>query len=206
MQFVDGLLGHDPDNIYNSHGHRCKELSELNFRNYILFVGDNAGLSLDKPIEDTLPYITAKKLSVDYYNLCIFNGGSDAIKYNLFSWLNKYPKPKAIVFACEFVNSLLVSDPNHSFISAADLSDPMVSDAINSANMNGFFNARISLLNRLIQTCIQVPMFQLTIEHKLKVIASNCVDIEYDPENPDQTITELVDGITKVYKNARASI
>lgn len=206
MQFVDGLLGHDSDVIYNYHGHRCKELIDVNLRNYILFVGDNAGLVLDKPIEETLPYITAKRLSVDYYNLCIFNGGIDAIRYNLFSWINNYPKPKAIIIASEFANSLLVSDKNHSFISVADLSDPMVTDAINSANVNGFFNGRLMLFNNLVSTCIQTPIFQLNIKDKIKLLQENTIDIDYDPKNPMPTVDLLVEGINKIYKSARASV
>lgn len=206
MRFVDGLLGHDPDNIYNSHGHRCKELSELNLRNYILFVGDNAGLQLNKPIEETLPYLTAKELAVDYYNLCIFNGGSDAIKFNLFSWLFKFPKPKAIIIASEFFNSLLISDQNHSFIGAADLSDDMVTDAINAANNNGFFNGRRYMLDTLISNSIQIPIYQLSIKDKIKVLSEIAVDIDYDPNSPQITATNLASEINKVYAKAKASI
>jgi hypothetical protein len=72
----------------NSYGHRCKELSELNLHNYILFVGDNICLSYHLPIEETFPYIVSKKLNVDYYNLSIFNGGIEAIKFNLLSWVH----------------------------------------------------------------------------------------------------------------------
>jgi len=206
MRFVDGLLGHDPDNIYNSHGHRCKELSELNLRNYILFVGDNAGLQLNKPIEETLPYLTAKELAVDYYNLCIFNGGSDAIKFNLFSWLFKFPKPKAIIIASEFFNSLLISDQNHSFIDAADLSDDMVTDAINAANNNGFFNGRRYMLDTLISNSIQIPIYQLSIKDKIKVLSEIAVDIDYDLNSPQITASKLASEINKVYAKAKASI
>ncbi len=206
MRFVDGLLGHDPDNIYNSHGHRCKELSELNLRNYILFVGDNAGLELDKPIEETVPYLTAKELGVDYYNLCVFNGGSDAIKFNLFSWMFRFPKPKAIIVASEFINSLLISDPNQSFISAADLSDDMVTDAINAANNNGFFNARHYMLDTLISNTIQIPIYQLTIKEKLKVLSKTAIDIDHDPNNPKVTANNLAIEIKKLYAKAKAAI
>lgn len=206
MRFVDGLLGHNSDNIYNSHGHRCKELSEVNLRNYILFVGDNAGLQLNKPIEETLPYLTSKELGIDYYNLCIFNGGSDAIKFNLFSWLFKFPKPKAIVIASEFFNSLLVSDQNHSYIDAADLSDDMVTDAINAANNNGFFNARQYMLDNLISNTIQIPIYQLIIKDKIKVLSNTAIDIDYDPTTPEVTATKLASEIKKLYAKAKAAI
>lgn len=206
MRFVDGLLGHDPDSIYNSHGHRCKELSELNLRNYILFVGDNAGLQLNKPIEETLPYLTSKELGTDYYNLCIFNGGSDAIKFNLFTWLFKFPKPKAIVIASEFFNSLLVSDQNHSHIDVADLSNDMVTDAINAANNNGFFHARQYMLDNLISNIIQIPIYQLTIKDKIKVLSKTIIDIDYDPNNSEVGAIKLANEINKVYVRAKAAI
>jgi len=122
MQFYDNLLGHELSLDFNSRGHRCKEIEELDQRKYFLFVGDNISLGLGTPIEETYPYLISKKFNTDYYNLSIFNGGLDAIKYNLLAWNSvvKVP-PKAIIISTEFLNSFLVSNKNYTFLEACDL-------------------------------------------------------------------------------------
>lgn len=202
MIFVNGLLGHDPDTLYNSNGHRCKELSDLNFHNHILFVGDNAGLRLDKPIEETFPYIVSKKLSIDYYNLCIFNGGIDALKYNLFTWLHRY-RPKIIIIASEFINSFMVSNKFYTTIESADLNDEYVQDVLNSANMCGFFTARQILLDRLISTSINVPIYQIALNGKLTPLASNIINIECETEDQTEIANILYTRINSDIQEAR---
>ena len=65
----NGFLNNFAPNVnLNSYGHRCKEISDVNLHNYILFVGDNVCLSYHIPIEDTFPYIISQKLKTDYYN------------------------------------------------------------------------------------------------------------------------------------------
>jgi hypothetical protein len=203
MRFVDGLLGHDPNTLYNSNGHRCKELSDLNSHNHILFVGDNAGLRLDKPIEETFPYITAKKLSIDYYNLCIFNGGIDALKYNLFTWLHRY-RPKMIILACEFINAIVVSNKHYEEFSAGDLNNEYVQDVLDSANMCGFFNARQLLLDKLIATSINIPIYQIAFKDKLTPLSSNIISIECNTEDQNEIAGILYTRISTDMQKARS--
>ena len=90
MRFIDGFIGHDPDEKYfNSRGHRCKEIEDIDLRRYVLFAGDNVAVDYNNSIEKTYPYIIANKLGLDYYNLAIFNGGVECLKYNLFTWSAK---------------------------------------------------------------------------------------------------------------------
>lgn len=179
MRFYDGLLGHDPDIFYNSTGHRCKELSELNFRNYILFAGDNIGLGLDKPIEETYPYLVAKSLGVDYYNLSIFNGGLDAIKLNLIAWFSTFKeKPKAVIISCEFINSLLCSLDGQTFF-AGHLEDENIIELMNAGNTTGFFNARNEMANKHLNKVITSPIFQIKLPEKEVIFRENILDIDY---------------------------
>jgi hypothetical protein len=96
----------DPDWYYsnvkitykrNSLGHRSKEISEIDFDNYILTTGcshtEGVGLELDK----TYSYVLGQKMKCDYYNLGIGGTGIDVMIHNLTVWLNKYKKPKALV-------------------------------------------------------------------------------------------------------------
>lgn len=193
MQFYDTLLGHDLDPQFNSRGHRCKEIEELNLHNYILFVGDNISLALDKPIEETYPYIVSKKLRMDYYNLSITNGGLDSIKYNLLSWNNIQPiKPKLIVVASEFLNSFIVSDRNNDVWKVCDYNDANVKELFNAGNHNAFFTTRRILADKLIRNTIISPIYQITLKDRIPLFSENIVNIdsEYDQESIAKLIVQ----------------
>ena len=186
MQFYDTLLGHELDPQFNSRGHRCKEIEELNLHNYILFVGDNMSLALDKPIEETYPYIVSKRLRMDYYNLSITNGGLDSIKYNLLSWNNIQPiKPKLIVVASEFLNSFIVSDQNNDVWKVCDYNDDNVKEFFNAGNHNAFFTTRRILADKLIRNTIISPMYQVVLKDKIPLFSENIINInsDYDQES-----------------------
>lgn len=180
MRFYDHLLGHDPETFYNSTGHRCKELSELNFRNYILFAGDNIGLGLDKPIEETYPYLVAKSLKMDYYNLSIFNGGLDATKVNLISWFsNVKERPKALVVSCEFINSTICTQDNINFY-PGDLNDEYISDYMTAANYTGFFHGKNLVSSIQLNALINCPIFQVIYPDREPIFKENSFDINHD--------------------------
>jgi hypothetical protein len=82
----------------NSSGHRCNEIEEVDFDNYILAVGcsftEGIGLELDK----TYVSVLAKILKCDYYNLGVGGSGIDVMFHNLFVWVASQPKkPKLII-------------------------------------------------------------------------------------------------------------
>lgn len=194
MKFVDGLLGNGLSEHYNSNGHRCKEISEINLQNYILFAGDNGSLGLDKPIEKTFPYIISQKLKCDYYNLSVFNGGLDALRYNLISWFVKYKRPKSVIISCEFMNSLLISNNNFTEIKAADYQDEIIQDVANIGNVCGFFAGRNILAKELLKQYIICPIYQLRYKNSVQLFDSDFVtDIEYDGDQFDyNNIAEVI--------------
>lgn len=180
MKFINDFIGNDVGAEYNSLGHRCKEISEINLKNYILFAGDNIGLGLGTPIEKTYPYITAKNLNIDYYNLCIFNGGLDSIRHNLIAWFAKIrQKPKALIISCEFLNSLLVTDQNYDQWSTIDLNDDYVRDFINAGNNSGFFTARNVLAEKQLSNVCQIPIFQIIFKDKDPLFKNNAININH---------------------------
>lgn len=186
MKFVDKLLGNGLSAPYNSNGHRCKEISEINFQNYILFAGDNGSLGLDKPIEQTFPYLISQKLKCDYYNLSVFNGGLDALRYNLITWFVKYKRPKAVIISCEFLNALLVSDNNFIKFRAANYNDDMIQDIANIGNVRGFFAGRNILSRELLKQYIICPIYQLRYKDSVQLFDSDFVtDIPYDGDQFD---------------------
>ena len=98
-QFVQAGMPGDPE--YNSLGHRCKEIAELDFDNYVLFAGCSHTVGIGVTLKQSYPYLVAKKLKCDYYNLSVGGGGIDAVEHNLLMWFTLYDKPPKYIF-CEW--------------------------------------------------------------------------------------------------------
>jgi hypothetical protein len=204
MRFIDGFIGHEPDKIFNSRGHRCKELEDVNLHNYVLFAGDNVAVDYSNPIEKTYPYLIAQKLNTDYYNLAIFNGGVECLKFNLLTWLSKIPqRPKAIIISSEFLNSFLVADQNYENIRPCSFDDEFTTDIFNSGNYNGFFNGRNELFDRILSVAVTTPVYQIVFEGKQPALSRNVVNIQHDGNMFDHSHTsDLV--VSKIKNRARA--
>ena len=207
MRLLNGLIGNDDnDNLYNSLGHRCKELSELNLHNYILFLGDNVALGLDQPIEKTYPSLCSKLLKMDYYNLAIFNGGVDCFKFNLLTWLKKFDKtpPRIIVVGFEFLNSMLVSNPNYDYLNTADFDQEDVKGLYHFANLSGFFNGRNLLNENLILRNVNIPIYQLSFKDKTKLFSKVVCDVNVDGSIFDYE--NIAYTLVQKYKSTNLSI
>ena len=99
-QFIQAkAFGEDPE--YNSHGHRCKEIEDVDLDNYVLFAGCSHTEGVGVTIEDSYPGQVAKELDCDYYNLSVGGGGIDAVEHNLLMWFLLHDKPPKYVF-CEW--------------------------------------------------------------------------------------------------------
>lgn len=198
MRIVDGLLGHDIDHQYNNRGHRCLDIEDINLKNYILYLGDNVSLGLDKNIENTFPYIVSKKLKIDYYNLSIFNGGYEALKFNILGWMSKFinQPPKMIVITNEFLNSLLYSDNSFNYINVVDYSNSDVQDLIYRGNNSGFFAGRNHILDQLISTIVPVPIYQVILpESEILINNDRVINVSIDSKDQNEIAAELFDII-----------
>lgn len=199
MRFIDGFIGHDPDTKYfNSRGHRCSEIEDIDLRNYILFAGDNVAVDFQNEIEKTYPYLISKILGMDYYNLAIFNGGVECLKFNLLSWLAKIKQqPKLIIISTEFLNSFVVGDKNYENITACDLLNPTITDIFNRGNYNGFFAARNIMFDKLAHKASNVQIYQIIFKDKQPALTKNVVNIEHDGNMFDHKFTSrlVVDEI-----------
>lgn len=183
MKFYDGFIGHDPETYLNTRGHRSKNIEDLNLRNYILFAGDNVAVDFSKPVEDTYPYIVSQMLETDYYNLAIFNGGIDSLKFNLISWFTKIKEPpKAIVVSCEFLDSFLVTDKNFLDWNTCDLSNQTIVDTLHHGNHVGFWNGRTELSNKVVRNLIRSPIYQIEFNGKKTAFTENVVNIPHTGE------------------------
>jgi hypothetical protein len=194
MQFYDNLLGHDLADIFNSRGHRCKEIEEINLQNYILFAGDNVGVGWGTPLEETYPYLVSKALKTDYYNLSIFNGGLDSLRYNLITWYHKIPqKPRAIIISNEFLNSFLVTDQNYTSFSPCDLNDENVKSVLDSGNTTNYFLTRQYFTNKLIYNLIKIPIYQIEFKDKIPALKNNVISLKHEGDMFDHhAISKLI--------------
>lgn len=207
MRLLDGFIGNDDnDNLYNSLGHRCKELSDINLHNYILVLGDNISLGLDKPIQETYPYIVSKYLKMDYYNLSIFNGGVDCLRFNLLSWFKRYNNspPRFIIIGFEFLNAVLVSNSNYDYLNPADFTQEDVNDLYKYANLSGFFSGRNLLNENLILRNINVPIYQIKFTDKNLLLQNNIFNVEYNGSIFDYSA--ISNAISKTYQSKNSRI
>lgn len=170
MRFYDNLLGHhisDPKLQINDHGHRCKNLEDIDLHNYLLFAGDNVALDFNLPMEETYPYRVSKELGLDYYNLSIFNGGIDATKYNLISWFtNAKYQPKAVIVSFEFINSIITCDGAFNNFAVADYNDEKVNQILSAGDTSGLFLSRKILANKILKRLIQIPIIQVEFKDR----------------------------------------
>ena len=206
MQFYDNLLGHDLADIFNSRGHRCKEIEEINLQNYILFAGDNVGVGWGTPLEETYPYLISKALNIDYYNLSIFNGGLESLRYNLITWYHKIPqKPRAIIISNEFLNSFIVSDINGNNLKPCDLNDEKVQSVLSTGDTTNYFKTRQYFTDKLLSNLIKNPIYQIEFKDKIPGLTSNVINLKHDGDVFDhKAISELViNEINKTKKQVR---
>jgi hypothetical protein len=206
MQFYDNFLGHDLADIFNSRGHRCKEIEEINLQNYILFAGDNIGVGWGTPLEETYPYLISKALNIDYYNLSIFNGGLDSLRYNLITWYHKIPqKPRAIIVSNEFLNSFIVSDINGKNLKPCDLNDEKVQSVLSTGNTTNYFKTRQYFTDKLLANLIKNPIYQIEFKDKIPGLTSNMINLRHDGDIFDHNaISKLVvNEINKTKKQVR---
>lgn len=156
---------------YNSNGHRCHEICDINFDNYILFVGDSHAEGVGLELERTFAYLTAQKLDISYYNLGLSASGIDYMLFNVTSWISRYPKPKYVF--------LYWSDPTR-FLKKADGSDVLQQMMINHAvpeadrhflvygEMSGYVSTKHWLTSTLLKTVLDnhnIPFFNFYCGH-----------------------------------------
>ena len=193
---MDLLQNTIKDPSFNSLSHRCKEVTDvlgpnLDFRKYFLVLGDNAGLHMHKPVEETWPYMISQEISYSYYNACIIDGGLEAVRYNLITWLKKYSHnlPKMIYVSCEWANRFYGVEYDEEIKEASNLGD----DA-------GYFLGRQRLFSMIVEQ-VDVPIYQIMRPTDIPVlISSNVKNIIVD-HTDDIIVTEtLSQGIRDAHR------
>jgi hypothetical protein len=141
---------------YNKHGHRCIELADLNFENYILFLGDSQTEGIGLELETTYPYLVSQKLGIPYYNLGLGGSGPDSMCYNLSLWLSKFPKPKFISLYWSDHTRFVTKIKGSNLYTVGGLwSDDIIrKEFVKYAELSGFFEARLFLNANMINNLL----------------------------------------------------
>ena len=154
-------------------------------------LGDNAGLHMHQPVEETWPYLVSKETSYRYYNACIIDGGLEAVRFNLLTWLKKYSHnlPKMIYVSCEWANRFYGVEY-----------DEEIKEASNLGNDAGYFLGRQRLFSMIVEQ-VDVPIYQIMRPTDIPVlISSNVKNIIVD-HTDDIIVTEtLSQGIRDAHR------
>lgn len=140
---------------YNEYGHRCKNVSEIDLDNYILFCGcshtEGTGLELEK----TFPYLVSNTLGMDYYNLSLGGSGIDVMTYNLVAWSNIVKKPpKAVVIVWTYETRFLsIHDDDN--VALHQVAGPYTDSSRFMAlgQQTGYFASKKELSKRMVKLC-----------------------------------------------------
>lgn len=165
---------------FNSFGHRCKDIKELDFDNYFLFIGCSHTQGVGVELEKTYPYIVSKYLKADYYNMSLAATGIDVCEYNLLTWFAKFDKKPKAVF---------IQWPDHSRFIGKNIhyknmitygtwqdSENYRKVIVNGEN-TGFFNARKKIAKELVNNVVDVPTFYITFG-SLDPISDNSIYVQ----------------------------
>lgn len=197
--------------VYNSHGHRCHEINDIDFNNYILFAGDSHAEGIGLELERTFPYLTSQKLGASYYNLGQGATGIDYMLFNVLSWISKYPKPRYIF--CYW------SDPSR-FLSLTKengieiLEQIVINCEMPEADkqllvygeMGGYFKTRHWLASTLLKTVLdnnEIPFYNFYCGHPDQQYNSHLIErilpkFSYDRARDDHVGIETHSAISEL--------
>jgi len=151
--------------VFNNNGHRCKEIEQIDLDNYILFTGCSHTEGIGLEIETTFPYLVAKELGCDYYNMGIAASGLDVLEYNLLTWFHKVKKkPKFIVIQWPDHSRYVTfgEDNTHILPNGTWNAENEHKRFLLSSEEAGFFHARKYIATRMIESVIDVPIIKMT--------------------------------------------
>jgi hypothetical protein len=184
----------------NSFGHRCKEVSEVDLDNYILFAGCSFTEGYGLEIEKTYPYIVSNLFNCDYYNLAVGGIGNDAVFHNIFVWLcSQQKKPKAIVLQWPYTercitiaedSSEMTVDRDTRIITIAPTnSDPIHQKFISISDEINYFKT-VELLNKQkinhLRNEFKIPIIEIRLRDEITFYDENIVfflNIDYARDN-----------------------
>lgn len=171
---------------YNSLGHRCKNIEDIDTDNYILFAGCSHTEGIGLEIQKTYPYIVSKRLKADYYNLGVSGTGIDVMTHNLTMWYKTVAKPPKALVIMQPEPTRFVTSIEQDYLHERYSSDGLMDTArfIVDGDQIGFFETRyrlqMMLIYRLFDQCPIVEMAWQPDEDKEEVINLTWIDLARD--------------------------
>jgi hypothetical protein len=148
----------------NAYGHRCKNISEIDLDNYILFSGCSHTQGEGLELEKTYPYLVSTALNTDYYNLGLAGTGIDVMEFNLISWFKsiiKKPKLVVIQWTDHTRYSALFPGYTEFMQNGSWTKNANAKRFLYSAEESGLFNARKLITRKLLLEIIDVPVYEI---------------------------------------------
>lgn len=159
----------------NDNGHRCKNITEIDLDNYILFAGcsltEGIGVELDK----TYASLTSEHFKCNYYNLSLGGTGIDVMMHNLITWLSIVPKkPKAVVVQWSQRSRFMLLDKKNSDLTASCHgvcdTDPAIIESILLDDITNKALSRQILAKKLLETIAACPIVHILWDDEFKNI------------------------------------
>jgi hypothetical protein len=162
----------------NAHGHRCKDLKNIDLDNYFLVTGCSLTEGIGLELEKTYPYLLSEKFNCDYYNLGLAGTGLDVIMHNLIIWFAKVKKkPKFVVIQVPTMARFTVvshdQDPLYTqpknivctpYTITSGHNVSLVENFIVSGEMMNFFTSRYAYARIQYNSFIDVPIIEIHSE------------------------------------------
>ena len=148
----------------NSLGHRSIEINDLNFDNYILFLGCSITEGIGLPVEKRFSNVVADMLNCHAYTIGLAGTGNDVITYNLFTWLHKFKRPKLIVLQWTGSERFLSITKDEKLFPNGSWCDKKIVEFMSLGNEIKYFKARDILYRNLITNLIpDIPIIEIRI-------------------------------------------
>jgi hypothetical protein len=166
---------HDITYSHNSNGHRCKEITDIDLDNYILFAGCSHTEGVGLELEKTYPYLLSKKMKCDYYNLALGGTGIDVLNYNIVTWFSKIKKlPKLLVVQWQRESRVIIKDFSnngdtnkwHTHGAWTASNDKSVGNFLTYGKSINFFKTSHLLAKNSIHNLANCPIIELNV-HRL---------------------------------------
>lgn len=154
----------------NSNGHRCKEITDIDLNNYILFAGCSHTEGVGLELEKTYPYLLSQKMKCDYYNLAVGGTGADVLNHNIVTWFAKVKKPPKLLIVQWQVEARVaiknfLNDPElwytYGFWTTRENKD--VGNFLSYGHAIDFFKSRHILAKTITHTVANCPIIELNI-------------------------------------------
>ena len=155
---------------FNSRGHRCKNIEDIDLDNYILFSGCSHTMGTGLAQNHSYVHLVSNMLGLDYYNLALGGSGIDVVEHNILTWWSKInKKPRYVVLQIPDHSRYISYNAEHRTISPRGTWSSSDDDwkFVASAEESGMYYARKALTYELIKNVVDVPLFTFNFANQV---------------------------------------